>query len=76
MTKNEPSPRLLSVLSRASNAYKSHRLFTAVYDIEITTTNESYAGTDADVFIRIFGNLGNTSVHQLKKSGNLFETGR
>jgi len=41
----------------------------------VTTADEQWAGTDADVFIQIFGKNGNTSAVELTKSGNLFERG-
>ena len=41
----------------------------------MTTADEFSAGTDADVFIQIFGENGNTSAVELTKSGNLFEKG-
>ena len=43
--------------------------------MEVTTADERWAGTDADVFIQIFGRNGNTSAVELTKSGNLFESG-
>ena len=61
----------------------SHRLnitfgtFSVLYRVAVTTSSdESGAGTDADVFIQIFGDKGNTSVVELTKSGNLFESGQ
>lgn len=48
---------------------------TALYYVSVTTANEKWAGTDADVFIQIFGKNGNTSAVELTKSGNLFERG-
>lgn len=44
--------------------------------MEVTTADEKWAGTDADDFIQIFGEKGNTSAVELTKSGNLFERGR
>lgn len=48
---------------------------TALYYVSVTTADEMWAGTDADVFIQIFGENGNTSAVELTKSGNLFERG-
>ncbi|XP_020605327.1 lipoxygenase homology domain-containing protein 1-like [Orbicella faveolata] len=48
---------------------------TALYYVSVTTADEQWAGTDADVFIQIFGKNGNTSAVELTKSGNLFERG-
>ncbi|KAL9973900.1 hypothetical protein ACROYT_G020408 [Oculina patagonica] len=48
---------------------------TALYRVAVTTADELWAGTDADVFIQIFGKKGNTSAVELTKSGNLFERG-
>ncbi len=50
-------------------------VLTALYRVAVTTADESWAGTDADVFIQIFGKKGNTSAVELTKSGNLFERG-
>ena len=49
------------------------------YKIEVTTSNKSYAGTDANVFIKIYGQ--NTSTDRLlltksKTSKNPFEQGK
>ena len=41
-----------------------------------TADDEIGTGTDADVFLQIFGEKGNTSVVELTKSGNLFESGQ
>ena len=43
----------------------------------MTTADDEWGtGTDADVFIQIFGKKGNTSVVELTQSGNLFESGQ
>ena len=49
--------------------------FLALYYVSVTTANTFGAGTDADVFIQIFGKNGNTSAVELTESGNLFERG-
>ena len=54
---------------------KNFLCISALYYVSVTTANERWAGTDADVFIQIFGKNGNTSVVELTKSGNLFERG-
>ena len=43
--------------------------------MSVTTADDYLAGTDADVFIQIFGENGNTSAVELTKSTNLFERG-
>ena len=48
----------------------------ALYRVSVETAGGFWTGTDADVFIQIFGELGNTSVVELTKSGNLFESGK
>ena len=50
--------------------------FSVLYRVSVETADGWLAGTDANVFIQIFGKLGNTSVVQLTKSGNLFESGQ
>ena len=47
----------------------------ALYYVSVTTADDIWAGTDADVFIQIFGENGNTSAVELTKSANLFERG-
>ncbi|XP_073253611.1 lipoxygenase homology domain-containing protein 1-like isoform X2 [Porites lutea] len=48
-----------------------------LYRVSVTTADDEIGtGTDADVFIQIFGEKGNTSVVELTKSGNLFESGQ
>ncbi|CAH3028427.1 unnamed protein product [Porites evermanni] len=50
---------------------------TVLYRVSVTTADDEIGtGTDADVFIQIFGEKGNTSVVELTKSGNLFESGQ
>ncbi|KAJ7393041.1 Lipoxygenase y domain-containing protein 1 [Desmophyllum pertusum] len=49
---------------------------TVLYTVEVTTADVAWAGTNADVFIQIFGENSNTSTVRLTKSGtNLFERG-
>lgn len=49
----------------------------ALYRVEVTTADDQWGtGTDADVSIQIFGVKGNTSVVELTKPGNLFESGK
>ena len=48
----------------------------SVYKIDVATANTLGAGTDANVFIKIFGSKGETAVHRLHKSGNQFEKGQ
>lgn len=50
--------------------------FSALYRVSVETADGLLTGTDANVFIQIFGKLGNTSVVRLTKSGNLFESGQ
>ena len=47
----------------------------ALYYVSVTTADDIWAGTDAHVFIQIFGENGNTSAVELTKSANLFERG-
>ena len=55
---------------------KPFKYFSVLYRVSVETADGWGTGTDADVFIQIFGKLGNTSVVQLTKSGNLFESGQ
>ncbi|XP_031551025.1 lipoxygenase homology domain-containing protein 1-like [Actinia tenebrosa] len=48
---------------------------TVLYRIEVVTSDEWGAGTDANVHIKIYGSLGNTDSIKLTKGGNLFEKG-
>ena len=50
--------------------------FSVLYYVSVETADGWGTGTDANVFIQIFGKRGNTSVVQLTKSGNLFESGQ
>lgn len=48
------------------------------YDVEVHTGKKSGAGTDADVFVNIFGELGDTGKRPLidsKTNRNKFEKG-
>ena len=59
-------------------AVKKKALFVfvlALYYVSVTTADNIWAGTDADVFIQIFGENGNTSAVELTKPANLFERG-
>lgn len=57
-------------------------LFTAItglYHLAIKTGDEKNAGTDANVWVQVYGDKGDTGHVQLKKSGmmeNLFERGQ
>ena len=51
-------------------------VFAVVYDITVKTCEAFGAGTDADVFIQIFGKGGQTEEYELTKSSNSFESGR
>ena len=42
----------------------------ALYYVSVTTADDIWAGTDADVFIQIFGENGNASAVELTKSAN------
>ncbi|CAF4182729.1 unnamed protein product, partial [Rotaria sordida] len=46
------------------------------YKVTVYTGNKSGAGTDADVFITLYGNLGETDAIQLDNKDNNFETGK
>ena len=50
--------------------------FSVLYYVSVETADGWGTGTDANVLIQIFGKRGNTSVVQLTKSGNLFESGQ
>ncbi|XP_058947834.2 lipoxygenase homology domain-containing protein 1 [Pocillopora verrucosa] len=59
-----------------SDINKRSSLTSALYRVEVTTADDQWGtGTDADVSIQIFGVKGNTSVVELTKPGNLFESG-
>lgn len=48
------------------------------YLVQVYTGSRSMAGTDANVYINIFGDRGDTGVRALKKSQNMnkFEKGK
>lgn len=46
------------------------------YRIRVTTSDTRGAGTDANVFINLFGRQGTTSRRRLETSANNFERGR
>eukprot|EP01091_Cochliopodium_minus_P013222 TRINITY_DN4207_c0_g1_i1.p1 TRINITY_DN4207_c0_g1~~TRINITY_DN4207_c0_g1_i1.p1 ORF type:complete len:135 (+),score=46.21 TRINITY_DN4207_c0_g1_i1:47-451(+) len=46
------------------------------YNISVKTGDCRGAGTDANVFIQLFGEAGKTGVHKLDSSGNCFERGQ
>ena len=49
------------------------------YIIQVFTGKKSYAGTDANVYINLFGDLGDTGIRFLKYSKtnkNKFEKGK
>jgi hypothetical protein len=47
------------------------------YDIQVLTGNVTYAGTDARVFMKIFGKKGTTSEFELRNDAeDLFEKGQ
>jgi hypothetical protein len=43
------------------------------YKISVTTGDRRGAGTDANVFVKIFGDLGDSGDHKLESPGNNFE---
>ena len=52
---------------------------TGLYHLAIKTGDEKNAGTDANVWVQVYGDKGDTGHVQLKKSGmmeNLFERGQ
>ena len=46
------------------------------YDVEVHTGTVRGAGTDANVFITLFGDKGDTPKLKLDGPGNLFESGQ
>lgn len=53
--------------------------FAGLYHLAIKTGDEKNAGTDANVWVQVYGDKGDTGHVQLKKSGmmeNLFERGQ
>ena len=47
------------------------------YQVDVYTADVKHAGTDANVFITIYGNMGDTGRRQLtKKFADLFERGK
>ena len=66
-----------SALQFRKKNYKLFLFFSVLYRVSVTTADDEIGtGTDADVFLQIFGEKGNTSVVELTKSGNLFESGQ
>jgi lipoxygenase homology domain-containing protein 1 len=46
------------------------------YNVKVFTSDERGAGTDADVFINLIGEMGGTGERELANSSNNFERGR
>ncbi len=60
---------------------ESHLIFSTVtnYSVEVHTGKRQYAGTDANVYVNIFGEMGDTGNRNLRKSKNninKFEKGK
>lgn len=53
----------------------SHSL-DSTYKITVFTGKQKGSGTDADVFITLFGTVGETQAIKLDNKGNNFETGK
>ncbi|CAF1135774.1 unnamed protein product [Rotaria sordida] len=60
------------ILNKQSNEIKKYNQ----YKITIYTGNQRDAGTDADVFITLYGNLGKTDAIMLDNKNNNFEAGK
>ncbi|XP_032234350.1 lipoxygenase homology domain-containing protein 1 [Nematostella vectensis] len=48
---------------------------TVLYTVKVVTADEIFAGTDSHVFLRIYGDLGDTGEIELNSDGNDFEKG-
>ncbi len=53
-----------------------HPLVHPISQVLVKTSDVRGAGTDADVFISIYGPLGDTGEQELDASGNNFERGQ
>ncbi|CAG5084758.1 Oidioi.mRNA.OKI2018_I69.PAR.g10729.t1.cds [Oikopleura dioica] len=75
---NQPKTKLENQTDHFQSTEK-HRDSTKTsisYDIEVITGNVRFAGTDANVFIQIFGQDGKTKERKLDNSSNNFERRR
>lgn len=45
------------------------------YDVKVRTGKQNYAGTDARVFLKMFGKLGTTNEVELENGKDCFEKG-
>ncbi|CAF1005020.1 unnamed protein product [Rotaria sordida] len=77
LAKNEDDKQISRLLfPKTSNDYGKQLVRKNQYKITVYTGNKSGAGTDADVFITLYGNLAETDAIQLDNKSNNFEAGK